>query len=107
MPKTEPTFKLRSLLASAIAVSAVFLTVGPVVSESLIKYGFEIFSPCMSEALAILVAGAISFPTGAFFDSMPVSRFWMAINGALWGIVGYFFLVGAARFLNQRRNEQP
>ncbi len=107
MPKIEPTYELRSLLVSAIAVSAVFLTVGPVVSESSIEYGFEIFSPSMSEDLAILVAGASSFPTAAFFDSIPVSRFCMAINGAFWGIVGYFFLVSAARFLNQRRNEQP
>jgi hypothetical protein len=107
MPKIEPTYKLRSLLVSAVAVSAVFLTVGPVVSESLIRYGFEIFSSSMGQDLAILAAGTISFPAVAFFDSMPVSRFWMAVNGAFWGIAGYFFLVSAARFLNQRNNEKP
>jgi len=103
MSKTGPTYKRRSLLVSAITVSAVFFIIGPSVSDALIEYGFEIFSPSMSEDFAILIAGAISFPASAIFESLPVSRYWMAINGAIWGIIGYLFSANIARLMKKRR----
>ena len=106
MPKIGPTYKRRSLLVSAITVSAVFFIIGPAVSDALIKYGIDIFSPSMREDFAILMAGAISFPTGAIFESLPVSRYWMAINGAFWGVIGYLFSAIIAHFMNKRRTER-
>lgn len=81
MTHIRPTF-----LVSAIVGSGVFFLIGPWLSDVLIEYGFEIFSSSVNQDMAIFAAAAISFPAGAFLELLPVSRSWLTLNGAFWGI---------------------
>jgi hypothetical protein len=98
------TYAQSTMLASAIIGAGLFFLFGPWLSDVLIGYGFEIFSPSVTQNMAMFTGAALSFPAGLFFESLPVSRSWLTINGAFWGIASCVIWNGVA-LLRRRRAE--
>jgi hypothetical protein len=77
----------RDIFAATIIGAAAFSLGGRWAFDALVAYGFDIFSPTLSQDLAMLLAWMISFPSITFSDAVPMSRIWLAVNGAVWGIL--------------------
>ena len=98
-------FRPKRLLTSALLGAVLFFLLGPWLSEVLIDYGFVIFAPSLIENTAMVAGASISFPAAFFQESLPVSRPWMLLNGAVWGAVIYLVVVGSKSVWRKRRRQ--
>lgn len=90
--------RARGIFSATIPGAAVFSFGGQWAFDSLVEYGFEIFSPTtVLQEPAILFATMIIFPASAFPDLDPTFRVSMAVNGASWGAV-YVISTGGIYF---------
>jgi urea transporter len=95
------TYAQVTMLTTSVVGAALFFLFGPWLSDVLIGYGFAIFSPSVAQNIALFAGAALSFPSAMLFESIPVSRPWLAINGALWGIAFHVVWKSVAKLWRQ------
>ena len=91
-----------SWFVASIIGATLFFLFGPWLSEQLVGYGFEIFAPTVTQNIALFIGVAMYFPVAFFFDTLPESRFWMAVNGAVWGLAINAIWVGLVALKRSR-----
>lgn len=107
MNNIHQTSRVRRIFMPVMIGAMSFALCGPWVYDTLVRYGFEIFSATTpSQSLALWLAVLLSLPAAAFLEGDPGTFASMAINGGCWAALVYWMLIPGWRAVRERMHSR-